>query len=100
MPSGRSRWGLRHSSAAVLLEDLARVREACGFGGPVVEGALPEPAGRVAPALLPPPLVEREAPLAALEAALSGLAEARPGPRAVALLGPPGVGKKIGRAHV
>jgi transcriptional regulator with GAF, ATPase, and Fis domain len=97
----------RHSSALVLLEDLARVRESLGYderalavpglrkkrrgarGGAAASAGLGPPP----PGLLPPPLVEREAALAALDAVFTALAQRRAEVAVIGVGGAPGVGK-------
>ncbi len=76
----------RPSSALVVLDHLARVREAASL-----------PAREIARSdtgiLLPPRLVGRNDALARLVAALAGAARDEPGPRVVRLRGPAGAGR-------
>jgi len=76
----------RHSSAAVLLDDLARVREALELPAPDAEAEYD-------PALLPPRVVGREPVLAALRELFAAVAAGRPSERLAYLVGPAGVGK-------
>jgi len=78
----------RHSHAAVLLDDLARVREELDLPGAST------PMGATLSTLLPPRIVGREPILAALQELADSVARARPKSRLIQLVGPAGVGKR------
>ncbi len=91
--------GARPASAAATLGELAAVREACGLA---VQGVRPAGGARrrptvsveaLPPALLPPPLVGRAAPLALLDDRVARFAAAELPGGVVLLRGGAGVGK-------
>ncbi|MBI4508210.1 MAG: sigma 54-interacting transcriptional regulator [Deltaproteobacteria bacterium] len=84
---------VRPSSAPMLLEELARVREACGWGGPIMDEGADQADTRFPATLLPPPLVGREQQLATLDDVVLSLAGGHPQAQVVRIVGATGMGK-------